>query len=64
MDWASFFEGAAAGGAVGFSLKVVIDIRRTGKTVRSSTDESMRNVTQRDNKVGGDLAGRDISKRT
>ena len=64
MDWANFIEGLVAGCAGGVTFKTVIDIRRTKKSVRSTVDTSMGNVTQRDNVVGGDIAGRDINKRT
>ncbi len=65
MDWTSFWEGAAAGGiAVSIAIKVTVAVRRTSRTdVRSTADESVRDVRQQGNVVRGDLAGRDINKR-
>jgi hypothetical protein len=65
MDWPSFWEGAAAGGiAASIAIKVVVTVRRTKRIdVRSTTDTSVRDVRQQGNRVGGDLAGRDINKR-
>lgn len=63
IDWLSFLGGAAAGFAGGFTLKSVINIRQTTRVSRSATDSNMGNVTQRDNQVGGSLAGRDINER-
>lgn len=65
MDWPSFWEGAAAAGvAASIAIKVAVTVRRTTWTnVRSTADESVRDVRQQGNRVGGDLAGRDIDKR-
>ena len=62
IDWTSAIGGAIAGFAGGFTLKSVINVRRTSSITRSASDESMRNVTQRDNRAGGSIAGRDISR--
>lgn len=66
MDWTSFWEGAATGGiAVSIAIKVAVTVRRTSRTdVRSATEANVRDVRQQGNRVGGDLAGRDINKRT
>jgi hypothetical protein len=63
IDWLSFFGGAAAGFAGGFTLKSVITIRQSTRISRTATDSNMGNVTQRDNQVGGSLAGRDVNQR-
>lgn len=62
IDWISAIGGAIAGFAGGFTLKSVIHVRRSAITSQSSTDESVRNVTQRDNRAGGNIAGRDINQ--
>lgn len=62
MDWVNFIEGALAGFVGGFTLKSVITVRRTTKLTQSESDNSMRNVTQRDNRAGGSIAGRDINQ--
>ena len=61
IDWLSFLGGAAAGFAGGFTLKSVINVRQTTKISRTVSDSNMGNVTQRDNQVGGSLAGRDVN---
>lgn len=65
MDWPSFAEGAAAGIALSVAVKVAVSVRHSFRTnVRSNADASMRDVHQQGNVVRGDLAGRDITKRT
>jgi hypothetical protein len=62
MDWANFIEGAVAGLAGGYTLKSVINIRRSTSVTQATRDDSMRNVTQRNNTAGGSIAGRDINQ--
>jgi hypothetical protein len=60
FDWLSAIGGAIAGFGGGFTLKSVITIRRSTDIASTATNDSMRNVTQRDNQAGGSIAGRDI----
>lgn len=62
IDWLSAIGGAIAGFAGGFTLKSVISVRRSSSVIRSASDESMRNVTQRGNRAGRSIAGRDINE--
>jgi hypothetical protein len=61
MDWASLITGAIAGFAGGYTIKAVIDVRRTTKTDNSRVDESQGKVIQRDITTMGHVAGRDVT---
>ena len=58
MDWAALLGAFLAGLVGGWSLKLIVDARRTTKLNSDNT----RDIVQSGNKVGGDMAGRDIGK--
>lgn len=53
MEALTHLAAAIIGFLTGFSVKVVIDKRRT--------DRSSTSVTQKDNAVGGHMSGRDVN---
>lgn len=60
MDWLGLIVSFIGGLASGWTLKFVVDARRT----TTSTSSHRGTVTQTGNSVGGDIAGGDIRKGT
>lgn len=61
MDWPALVVAFLGGLAGGWTLKFVVDARRTTKVVSTDTRAE---VTQASNTVGGDMAGGDIRKKS
>ena len=61
MDWPALVVAFLGGLASGWTLKFVVDARRTTKVVSTDTRDK---VTQVGNTVGGDMAGGDIRKKS
>ena len=62
MEWLTLIGGLAAGFAGGYTIKTVITVRRSADIANSDVGSRTGSVTQRDNRVGGSIAGRDINR--
>lgn len=60
MDWLTFVSGLAAGFAGGFTVKSIITVRRSTDIANSDVGSRTGSVTQRGNRAGGSIAGRDV----
>ena len=60
MDWLTFVAGLTAGFAGGFTVKSIITVRRSSDITNSDVGNRTGSVTQRGNRAGGSIAGRDV----
>ncbi len=61
MDWINFVEGAVSGFLGGYTVKTVINVRKSSDVSGSDVGSRTGGVTQRNNVVGGSIAGRDLT---
>jgi hypothetical protein len=61
MDWLTLVGGLVAGFAGGYTVKSVITVRRSSDITNSEVGSRTGSVTQRDNRAGGSIAGRDVN---
>lgn len=62
MDWFSTIIGFLAGLGTGYSLKIAVDSRKSKRHATAEASDNGTATVQSENKVGGDMAGRDIKK--
>jgi hypothetical protein len=63
MDWVTLIGGVVAGFAGGYTVKSVINVRRSTEITNSDVGTRTGSVTQRGNRAGGSIAGRDVKGR-
>lgn len=61
MDYLSYIVTFVIGLLAGYSLKFVFDFSRHRRTDNANSQNSQGTVDQQNNRVGGNLAGRDVN---